>query len=85
LGTLSNATVTLGRIVQRLLIDVFTQMLATRLCSVDQILVDPILRSEFLHNAWASLPDRSERELLRGLVRLRRRGKLPRRIDFIPW
>jgi hypothetical protein len=67
------------------LVAAYTRLLETRLCSADRILEDPRLRTEFLDLARDSLPGRSERELLHGLTNLRKRGKLPRRADLIPW
>lgn len=67
------------------LVAAYTHLLETRLCSADLVLEDPVLRNEFLALARESLPGRSERELLHGLTNLRKRGKLPRRDDLIPW
>ncbi len=67
------------------LIAAFAQMLETRLCSADLILEDPVLRTEFLALAREALADRSERDLLHGPTNLRKRGKLPRRNNLIPW
>ena len=67
------------------LIAAYRHLLAARGCSVDDILTDPDLRAEFLELAWEALPDRPERDLLRGLTNLRKRGKLPRLSDLVPW
>lgn len=67
------------------LVAAYTRLLETRLCSADHILEDPVLRAEFLDLAREAVPGRSERDLLHGLTNLRKRGKLPRRDDLIPW
>jgi len=67
------------------LVSAYTRMLEARLCSADLILEDPVLRAEFLDIAREALPGRPERDLLHGLTNLRKRGKLPRRNDLIPW
>lgn len=48
-------------------------------CSVDRILEDPELRGEFLTRVRAV--GRSEYDILRTLHNLRKRSKLPRRVD----
>jgi hypothetical protein len=63
------------------LIDAYRTMLTTRGCSVDRILEDPRLRSEFLTLVYAALPDFSEADILHGLNNLRKQRKLPRRSD----
>jgi hypothetical protein len=67
------------------LVAAYTRMLAAHLCSADLILEDPGLRAEFLDLAREALPGRTERDLLHGLTNLRKRGKLPRRLDLILW
>ncbi|MBO0697696.1 MAG: hypothetical protein J2P46_04840 [Zavarzinella sp.] len=67
------------------LIAAYRHLLETRWCTVDDILEDPDHRAEFLALTWEGLPERSERDLLHGLTNLRKRGKLPRRADLIPW
>lgn len=50
-------------------------------CSVDRILEDPELRTEFLGRVRAGAVERSEYDILRALHNLRKRSKLPRRAD----
>ncbi len=65
------------------LIASYQQMLRThdRDCSVDRILEDPLLRSEFVELVRVSAVNRSEFEILHGLNNLRKKSKLPRRDD----
>ena len=60
------------------LIACYTQMLNTHHCTVDDILEDPDLRSEFLQAVRTSFVDHSEREILHGLTNLRKAGRLPK-------
>ncbi|MBN9121009.1 MAG: hypothetical protein J0I06_17970 [Planctomycetes bacterium] len=48
-------------------------------CSVDRILEDPELRTEFLGRVGTA--ERSEFDVLHALNNLRKRSKLPRRAD----
>jgi hypothetical protein len=66
-----------------ILIASYTQMLAAHpnACSVDRILEDPELRTEFLGRVRAGAIERSEYDILRTLHNLRKRSKLPRRAD----
>ena len=66
-----------------ILVASYTQMLAAHpySCSVDRILEDPELRTEFLGRVRAGAVERSEYEILRTLHNLRKRSKLPRRDD----
>lgn len=66
-----------------ILIPSYTQMLKAHpnACSVDRILEDPELRTEFLSRVRAGAIERSEYEILRTLHNLRKRSKLPRRAD----
>ncbi len=59
------------------------EMLKTRPngCSVDRILEDPELRTEFLGRVRAGAADCTEFAALHGLNNLRKRSKLPRRDD----
>lgn len=50
-------------------------------CSVDRILEDPVMRTEFLDRVRASAVDQPEYDVLRTLHNLRKRSKLPRRDD----
>jgi hypothetical protein len=50
-------------------------------CSVDRILEDPELRSEYLAIVRASAVDKPEFDILRTLHNLRKRSKLPTRAD----
>jgi hypothetical protein len=60
------------------LIDVYGQMLRTRGCSVDELLCDPEDRTAFLTEVRRQLGDIPESDLLRRIVNLRKRSKLPR-------
>jgi hypothetical protein len=66
-----------------ILIASYTQMLKSypNACSVDRILEDPELRTEFLDRVRAGAIERSEYDILRTLHNLRKRSKLPRRAD----
>jgi hypothetical protein len=50
-------------------------------CSVDRILEDPELRTEFLGRVRAGAVQRSEFDVLHTLNNLRKQSKLPRRAD----
>lgn len=50
-------------------------------CSVDRILEDPELRTEFLGRVRAGAVDRPEFVVLHTLNNLRKKSKLPRRDD----
>ncbi len=65
------------------LIESYREMLKAHpgACSVDRILEDPQMRSEFLGRVRASAVDRPEYDVLRTLHNLRKRSKLPRRSD----
>lgn len=64
-----------------ILVAAYTEMLKTHpnACSVDRILEDPLMRTEFLNRLWPALSDRSEFDVLHTLNNLRKRSKLPRR------
>jgi hypothetical protein len=66
-----------------ILVAAYTEMLKAHpgACSVDRILEDPQMRSEFLNRLWPALSDRSEYDILRTLHNLRKRSKLPRRAE----
>lgn len=66
-----------------ILIASYTQMLKAHpnACSVDCILEDPELRTEFLGRVRDGSVERSEYDILRTLHNLRKRSKLPRRAD----
>ena len=66
-----------------ILIASYTQLLKAHpnACSVDRILEDPELRTEFLGRVRAGAIERSEYDILRTLHNLRKRSKLPRRAD----
>lgn len=51
-------------------------------CSVDRILEDPNLRSEFLTRVRTAQVHETEYEILHGLHNLRKKSKLPRRTDL---
>ena len=65
------------------LIDAYRAMLDAhaQCCSVDRILEDPELRSEFLGRVRAGAIERTERDILHGLNNLRKQSRLPRRGD----
>lgn len=65
------------------LIATYTEMLRSHpdACSVDRILEDPELRSEFLGLVRACAVDKPEYDILRALHNLRKRSKLPTRAD----
>ena len=50
-------------------------------CSVDRILCDPKLRTEYLDLVRARAGERREFDILQGLHNLRKRSRLPRRAD----
>ena len=63
---------------------VYVEMVRTRGASVDEILVEPELRAEFLSNSRRTLgTDVGEAVLLRRLQNLRKRSKLPRSGDLL--
>ena len=66
-----------------ILIASYTEMLRAHpnACSVDRILEDPELRTEFLGRVRAGAVAQSEYDILRTLHNLRKRSKLPRRTD----
>ena len=66
-----------------ILIASYSAMLAAHpdACSVDRILEDPELRSEFLGRVRAGAVERNEFDVLHTLNNLRKRSKLPRRDD----
>ena len=62
---------------------VYVEMVRTRGASVDDILVEPELRQEFLSNSRVLLgTDVNESVLLRRLHNLRKQSKLPRSGDI---
>ncbi|MBA4192340.1 MAG: hypothetical protein C0467_30585 [Planctomycetaceae bacterium] len=67
------------------LIAAYQQMLnAHARCSVDRILEEPQLRSEFLAQVRTSVPNGQEADILHGLNNLRKKSKLPRRDEATP-
>ena len=50
-------------------------------CSVDRILEDPVMRTEFLGLVLPAVAGSSEFDVLHGLNNLRKKSKLPRRGD----
>jgi hypothetical protein len=68
---------------EQILIASYAQMLKAHpdACSVDRILEDPELRTEFLGRVRAGDAQRPERDILHTLNNLRKRSKLPRRDD----
>jgi hypothetical protein len=66
-----------------ILIASYSEMLAAHpaACSVDRILEDPELRTEFLGRVRAGAVQRSEYDIHRTLHNLRKRSRLPRRDD----
>ncbi|MCS6865855.1 MAG: hypothetical protein RMJ56_03280 [Gemmataceae bacterium] len=50
-------------------------------CSVDRILADPDFRQEFLARVRRHGSEKSEFEILHGLILLRKRARLPRRSE----
>jgi hypothetical protein len=66
------------------LIAAYREMLSTHhRCSVDRILEEPELRSEFLGIVRRSAYGWVEGEVLHGLNNLRKKSKLPRRSDLL--
>ncbi len=66
------------------LIDVYKQMAMRHHCSVDDILCDPDLRSEFLDACRGVIGKQySEFDVLHRLSNLRKKSKLPRTRDLI--
>ena len=64
--------------------DVYVEMVRTHGASVDDILVEPELRQEFLSNSRVLLgTDFGESVLLRRLHNLRKQSKLPRSGDIL--
>lgn len=64
--------------------DVYVEMVRTHGASVDDILVEPELRAEFLSNCRRLIgTDVGETVLLRRLQNLRKRSKLPRSGDIL--
>lgn len=53
-------------------------------CSVDRILCDPVLRTEFIELVRARAGQRREFDILQGLSNLRKRCRLPRRDEDEP-
>lgn len=60
------------------LIEVYRRVNRALSCSVDGILTTPKHRERFLQEARQFVGDLSERELLRRLINLRKRSRLPR-------
>jgi hypothetical protein len=70
--------------VDPILIAAYVRMVRQHGASVDDILVDPQLREEFLAHCRLSLaPDTSEESILRRLHNLRKQSKLPRSNDIL--
>jgi hypothetical protein len=67
-----------------LMIEVFSRMARAHDCSVDDILVTPELRGEYLAQTRSILGDLPERQILHRLVNLRKRSKLPRSRGPLP-
>jgi len=68
----------------QILIDIYKQMVRVHKSSVDDILVNPELREEFLSNSRSLLgKETDEQTLLRRLHNLRKRSRLPRSGDLL--
>jgi hypothetical protein len=67
----------------QVIIDVFSRLAKIHRCSVDAILESPELRAQYLAETRHILGVLPERELLHGLVSLRKRSKLPRSRDLL--
>lgn len=70
-------------VMEPVLISVYREMLKAHAarCSVDRILCDPNLRTEYLDLVRARAGERHEFDILQGLHNLRKRSKLPRLED----
>ena len=68
---------------QPIVISVYTRLLRCCSVSVDDILVVPALRERFLNESRLVLGDVPESDLLRCLINLRKRSKLPRASDIV--
>ena len=68
---------------QQVIIDVYRRLVQSHHCSVDDILESPELREQYLAETRQSLGNLPERELLHGLVYLRKRSKLPRSRELV--
>lgn len=66
-----------------ILIASYAQMLKAHptACSVDRILEDPVMRNEFLGRVRDGSVQHGEFAVLHALNNLRKRSKLPRRVD----
>ncbi len=67
---------------EEIIIDVYRHLVQISHCSVDDILETPELREQYLAETRQSLGNLPERELLHGLVYLRKRSRLPRLRDL---
>lgn len=64
------------------LVDVYTRLVQTYKCSVDDILESPELRTAYLDEARRLLGNLPERQLLHRLSCLRKNRRLPRSRDI---
>ena len=67
---------------EQVIIEVYRRLVRHHHCSVDDVLETPELREQYLAETRRSLGNLPERELLHGLVYLRKRSKLPRSRDL---
>jgi len=68
---------------KKTLVEVYSDMLRRWKCSTDDILIRPSLRNEFLASSRQQIgADTEEEDLLRQLIRLRKRKQLPTNRDL---
>ncbi len=68
---------------EQAIITVYCHLVQVHHCSVDDILETPELREQYLAETRRVLGSLPERELLHGLVYLRKRSKLPRSRELV--
>jgi hypothetical protein len=68
---------------EQVIIEVYRHLVQRQHCSVDDILETPEIREQYLAETRQALGNLPERELLHGLVYLRKRSKLPRSRELV--
>jgi hypothetical protein len=68
----------MSQIDDQIIADTYSDLNSLHRCSVDDILVDPMLREQYIERLRERVGDQSERQSLKHLLNLRKRGRLPR-------